>query len=504
MSKTIRLIGVAVLCVACFGSPHPVAAQDPVEPEPAVPAQPPPPPPAEPAPAEPEPAEQAEPEPAEQAEPEPAEQAEPEPAEQAEPEPAEQAEPEPAEQAEPEPVEPAEPQPAETAEPAEPAPLEPAEPAQLEPAPLEETNGKRPFALYLSASVGLADSEPLNTSTVIRQSIDQTTAEFTLPDQLHSRAAIGWKLARQRGDFRVAFTGYKEDSYEVTAVGESVKLLGSTGVIGPTATDFVGWWHVNVEDGSWVAYRTPRSWNALTDDANGSFMAEPEEVQVGAVDRMITATVPESMNNSVQTYDFLYGREFGGRRYSSRWWGGLRYFDYSGQVVVPTWLGANGVTLGTGFTDQAFLSPLLFEEDSSGWGPTGIWEVHFNFFEKRLVLYLGAQTAFLFSDLETDSGQFFTLLTSTGLTITPSARLHEERSKSVWQNTGEFGARWNMRNGVGFEVGYSLTGYLDAVLLPHQLIVPEAPPQAESGTSALYSTQDYEVDGWHFGASFQF
>ena len=84
------------------------------------------------------------------------------------------------------------------------------------------------------------------------------------------------------------------------------------------------------------------------------------------------------------------------------------------------------------------------------------------------------------------------------------ARLQESRDKSTWQNTGEIGVRFKLRNNLRFELGYSITGYLDAIILPSLIVVPETQDQINEGVTALYGTQDYDVEGWHAGMSFQF
>ena len=67
-----------------------------------------------------------------------------------------------------------------------------------------------------------------------------------------------------------------------------------------------------------------------------------------------------------------------------------------------------------------------------------------------------------------------------------------------WSNRAEAGARLYLRNGLHFEVAYSIAGYLDMVLMPDllQVGITNENPQTVS--------HDIIVDSLHFGAGFQF
>lgn len=385
----------------------------------------------------------------------------------------------------------------------EPAPEEEpqAPPPPTPPEPPKKESKKLPWGLYVGVAAGAASTKDIDTS-VQTLTTEVTSNTLRLPEQDFARAAVGWRLPEGKGDFRLVFNGYKEAKYEFDSIGaESLLALGSaqTLVSGP-----VDWWTLSIRDGLLTSQRTPRVW-LVTDDANMNGAADPEEVRQLAPDVTIARQFTDNLQNQVQTVDLLYGREFGGRRFSSHWWGGLRAFEYRGNILAGAWLDVN--VAGVGFTDGAFFRPLIFSQDSSGFGPTGAWEVDFNFFNKGLVMFVRAQTALSFNSNKLDSGEFFTSARPTpslGFIVMVPARLQVTRDKTAWQNTAEAGVRIVMRNGLQFELGYSKTGYLDIVTSPIDIDIPETLGQIEQGTSALYATQDYVVEGWHAGLAFQF
>lgn len=117
------------------------------------------------------------------------------------------------------------------------------------------------------------------------------------------------------------------------------------------------------------------------------------------------------------------------------------------------------------------------------------------------------QIAFMVLDIKSDSGPFSSLVlnpTEPFTTLPASARLMKEQSKSTWQDAGEVGLRIKLKNGLGFELAYNITGYLDVIALPSKLRIPQNPQEAPQGTSATYRTQDLVIDGWRVGMSFQF
>jgi hypothetical protein len=414
-----------------------------------------------------------------------------------------------------------------------PTPTEPTE--EIE--PTEETEADqapapRKLGLYVAAGYGLGSAESLNTS-ILTEVNRVSHGSFEIDDQSLAIGAVGWKLPEGKGDFRLVFNGYKERSYTYDGVGGSSELVpgGSANsvflAVGCTEDDLAGvtvndspgfivspeggrclygWWDVSIRDGRMVATRTPATWIQAEHDDNQNQATDPEEIVILDPDRSIDRPFIDDLQNRLQTVDALYGREFGGRRISSRWWAGMRYFRYEGHALGTAWLDSEDSNDGSGFTDGVLLQPLLFAQDASGIGPSVSWEADFNFFNKGLVLYLKGQSAFTFNQIESDSGQFFTITRNpaSGLDISAPARLVESRDKSSWQNSAELGARIHLGNGLEFELAYRRSGFLDVVLFPAQLRIPANESQSLSGVSAVYNTQDFRIDGWHGTVGFQF
>ena len=212
------------------------------------------------------------------------------------------------------------------------------------------------------------------------------------------------------------------------------------------------------------------------------------------------------MQNRVYNVDLLYGREWGGRRFSGRWWAGLRSFEYEGNLIAGAWL--NTSQPGLGFTDGTTLRLLSFRNTASGWGPTGIMEADFNFFGRVLQLYIQGQAAFVLEEVTADSGPFFTFVTSLGsggsFQQPLPAQLTVTRDKTVWQTSGEIGLRVNLKFGLTFDLAYNVTGYLDAIILPAEIQIPGSAGQFGQGTTAIWNTQDLVYEGWRAGVGFQF
>jgi hypothetical protein len=437
---------------------------------------------------------------------------------------------------------------------------EPAAPAEVDDAPAvpsEEPTGekkKMPFGLYLAVGYGIVDSDGFDTS-VLTDATHYGANEIVFKDMEHGRVAIGWQLPEGKGDFRLIFNGYKEDSYEFDSVGSARALLGGgvnrtctaeelqtafdRGLIGGDELNaspgytisplgggcLYGWWDVAIRDGLLVGERTPATWSLLEDDLNGNTEADPGEIRYLDSDsefyRRYEQFVPDNLQNNLVTWDALYGREFGGRRFSSRWWGGLRFFEYQGTLLAGAWLnpdaprggGEEGAAFVDGYTDQTFLNLIQLRQDTSGWGPLGSWEVNFNFYNKGLVFYMRGEAALTFNQLELESGDFYSVIETASGNANPSIaapiRISTDASKSSWQLGAEVGARFRMRNGLEFEIGYMTAGYTDVALIPTQLSLPLSEGQVvkddpEATLSALYGTQDFKVNGWHALVGFQF
>jgi hypothetical protein len=408
------------------------------------------------------------------------------------------------------------------------APIQAQEPPTDEPAAAPETAAEPQedaaadeeekesyFGLYVAIAGGAATIDDINSSIITRTIKDETSTAFKLEDQLYARASVGWKL-QKKGDFRLDYKGYKEDTYAVESQGLSASILENQ-----SGTLPVVWWDLTVENGQLNAQRTPRWWTLAfdkpgADGGPGNSKPDPDEVQYTDCSdpsspffeqcRTVTQSVPENLNNRLQTFDVLYGQEFGKRRVSSRWWAGFRYMKYTGQIMAPAWLMSETFEAGVGFSDGTFLKSLLLSQETEGFGPTGSWEIDANFFDHRLQIYGKAQVAFLLSTIEVNSGPFVTMTEETGGTsiLLADANLSESREKSVWNTAFEVGLRYTFFRSLTVEVGYHRAGFLDAIILPSQIIVPEKEQTIPNGTSALYGTQDYRVEGWHAGLGFQF
>ena len=165
---------------------------------------------------------------------------------------------------------------------------------------------------------------------------------------------------------------------------------------------------------------------------------------------------------------------------------------------------------GLGFTDGLAIRLLHPSQKATGAGPTGSLGFQANFFYKRVQLFMNGQFAFLLSQIETDTGNFFTL-TSDGLgtqgtdeLVSGRARLTANRSRTSWHTHVNAGARFNMKQGLILEVSYYKSGFLDAVLTPTEIRIPQSAQELAQGTSALFASQDLVMDGWRANVAFQF
>jgi hypothetical protein len=402
-----------------------------------------------------------------------------------------------------------------------PAAEEPAAPE--EPVPVPEVGtppGGVPFALYVGFAVGTGSSDAFDTS-IFASELDAGVSQFTIDEQVYGKGAIGWKLQHGKGDLRFIFQGIKEDQYDFQSQGVSVRLPSGQADLD---SGLVPWWFVEVNGGQLTSTRLVPMWDTNADATYGDGDGIPDfgtctdlgnsmtrcgEITYdgSAPDRVVTGTLPDDFQNRIDTYDIVYGREFGGRRYSSHWWAGLRYFQYDGQVLATAWLnagGGSGTTAaqpGEHFTDGGFLPLLQLAQEASGLGPLGSWEVDFNFFDRAFQLYVRAEAAFTLNSLSLDSQPFFQVVDEGGSgapAILLPDRLNKDLDKSSWQDRLEAGARLHMKNGLQFEVAVARSGFLDIVLLPNllQTGVTNEDPQT--------STQDVVFDSFHAGVGFQF
>lgn len=377
-------------------------------------------------------------------------------------------------------------------------PETPAEPAQDD----AGAAGKaRHFGLYVFAGTGTVDSKAIDLSNE-SASTNTTFTELTFEGMAYGQAALGWKLANDKGDFRLVFNGFKEDGYRFHSVG-SAAVIDPTLNVNARVQDNLTWWTVDIVDGNLTSVRTPPQWT-LAADANGDGFVDAPEVSYIGPDISATGSVVSDLENRVQTVDVMFGNSFGPERVSATWWAGLRYFEYEGTLLAGAWLSTKPA--GELFTDGAFSGPLQLRHEASGYGPMTAMELDVNFFRKRVSLFAKGGAAFLFENLKSDSGSFSTYVTSTDpehINAVP-AEISAERDKSVWHTHLEGGVRVSLKNGLRLEMAYHITGFLDSVLSPTVLRIPLARVEAPLGTSATFRTSDIVVDGWRAGVGFQF
>ncbi len=381
-------------------------------------------------------------------------------------------------------------------------------PSEAPKEPLEEPKQKPSFwgdrnALYLEVAGGAASSEQVESSiSTLASTVTHTTLE--LDDVAQGVVAVGWKLPDDRGSFLLNFTGLTESGYTLQSQGlRRLVVVPSTGNQ-VTSPDFYSWWTVDVVDGRLISTRTPALWQ---DEVPLNSAIDPGEVTQDP-DLIIQTNVPDNVQNRLQTWDGLYVRGFGGRVWSGRWSTGLRYLVYEGNIPATAWLSVAPSFPGDHFTDGAGLRLLSFSQKTTGWGPTGSLAVECHLFRRRLTLYGESRFAFLLEDLETDSGDFYTLvrLSSGGvdlLAIAP-ARLENSVSKSTWNFGGEIGARLRIVDGFGINVAFNRTAYQDTVLLPFAITIPATGAEVSQGTVGLFHTKDLRYDSVRLGLTFQF
>ncbi len=367
------------------------------------------------------------------------------------------------------------------------------------------------FALFVEAAGGSSSAEDLDTS-VQTQSIRTSENTLRLDEVLTGRAAIGWKLPYDRGSFRIVFTGYSEDSYTLEATGLRKAVKGTTDV--PSTN--LPWWHVTARDGRVDSQLIPPTWedqlrpDPITgEDILDGALQDDEIVYDPENPDLVTATsVPDNAQNRIQTTDFLFLRDFGGRLWGARYSCGLRYLVYQGNLPAAAWLSTSSSSISGGYTEGSAVRLLSFNQDTSGLGPTGSLELRRRLFRNRLELFGEARFAFLITTLNVDSGDFFTLVSQTTgenpPEIAADARIDQTLEKTAWNLGAEIGARVRLAEGLVLYVAWSRMAYQDVILLPFELQIPESEEKIRFGTQGLYSTKDLTLDSLRFGVSFQF
>jgi hypothetical protein len=191
----------------------------------------------------------------------------------------------------------------------------------------------------------------------------------------------------------------------------------------------------------------------------------------------------------------------------SRWTAGLRYLNYKGAIVTPSWLIGVQDNVSFGYSDGIVNHFLLMQQKTKGIGPVGSGEVDFNFFRQRLTLYGMVQVAFLVTDLKTDSGGFTYFarqLGPSGFYFPGNGNIQSTISKTTWNTTFEAGLRVRLLEGFHFILDWNRTGYLDTILVPTTIQIPQNATQTQLGTTALFISRDFVISSLNIGLSFQF
>ena len=356
------------------------------------------------------------------------------------------------------------------------------------------------FGLYIETAFGNVAMDDLDAS-ISTSSLTVSEGTFELEENLFGRAAVGWQLNPSKfGRFVFKFEQYKEDGdYQFSAQGLQSRAVGTDQLV----AEPVVWWTVSANPNGFSSERTIPTWT-LADDDNENGLPDADEVVPGPVDLRIQGTAPSNMANRVKTYDWFYERRFGGRRTRAEWSVGLRYFEYTGNISEAAWLNID--VAGVGYTDGGVLRLINFDQEASGFGPMFSIEIQRSFLRDRLVLYGNAHAAFVFAEITTDSGEFYTLVRddNAGVFVTSPARLQRSTDKTTWQPGVELGLQVEVAEGLVLYAAYILNSYHDLLISPTAIVIPQNPLQAPFGVSGVYSTQDLIYDGAIFGLSFQF
>jgi hypothetical protein len=368
----------------------------------------------------------------------------------------------------------------------------------------DDEKKKRPIGLYVEVGTGSSSADPLDLS--IRSAVGQSTvSSMTFEDMDTRRAALGWRLPNGKGSFRAIWNGMNESGYEFNSVGRA-SAIDPDLAINNAIVENLDWWTVDVVDGALTTVLNVPQWT-IADDANGDNAVQRGEVFYNAPEATLNGNYAPDLENRIQTLDLVYGRDFGPRRIQGRWWTGLRYYAYEGTLLQSAWL--RNLSFSQGFTDGQVVRLLTLNQKASAIGPTGSLGFNVNFFNQKLQLFTNFQIAFMLADVEVDSGEFFFLVPSNaGSTndtlISFPARLAADRSRTNWNTHADAGIRLNIKGGLSIEMTYFIDGFLDTLLTPAEIRVPGSVQSGPQGISALFSTQDFVIDGWRASVAFQF
>jgi hypothetical protein len=361
------------------------------------------------------------------------------------------------------------------------------------------------FALYLEAGGGSMAAE--NIEAAIRNNGSfNSISEMSFTDFTYGQATIGWTLPNDKGRFEAIYNGHREDTYSMTASGQWASLTPDSET-GNDQLPLVTWWTMEISDGTLHSEMYLPSWFAAVNDTDGDGSVDSDEIVFSGMPAVVIDNPAQTdMQNSVQTYDIQYRRWFGGRRYGGTWSAGMRYLEYGGNVPATFWISNDNNQFG--WTSGGFQNPLIFTQETSGVGPTASLGFEIKYFRDRLQLFGEGRLSFLFQSMETDSGDFFTLLQDPGgggsSLLSIPAEVSSTFDKDVWNVSAEAGARVQLLSGLFFEVAYTINAYHDVVLLPTQLTIPDVLARIGQPVGGVFRSQDLVYDGVRSTLSFQF
>ena len=353
--------------------------------------------------------------------------------------------------------------------------------------------------LYVEAAAGSTSLQTLNTSLDVGISHRAENAT-KIEDMDHARFTVGWKLKYEKGAIELVVDGARETAYTLDSRGQFQGVLN--GGAGDVASEPFDWWFMSISDGKMSSAQYPPTWGG---DANGNGTIDRDEL-VYPDDPAFSTTrsAPDSLDNNWQTWDLVYRRGFGGTRWAGRWSAGVRHFIYEGNLLAPAWIWLFDGE-GRGYTEGAAYPPLTFSQKASGTGPVGSMGFEGRFFRDRLEAYFETTLAFVLSNMESETGDFVTLVEGDrGEILTAPANLSKSFEKDVWQLTGTVGVRWRIFAGLSLRLEYFRSGYQDAIVVATTLNIPENRLQIPQGTVALWDTTDLRFDGYRLGVRYEF
>jgi hypothetical protein len=361
------------------------------------------------------------------------------------------------------------------------------------------------FALFLEAGGGAMAMDNIESS--IRNNATFTSSTVvSFSDFTHGQATIGWKLPHDKGRFEAVFNGNREDTYSLNSQGELASLSEGSDT-GADPLPAIRWWTMTISNGTLHSEMFEPSWLADQNDTDGDGSVDADEVTYSAIPSVVIDNPAQTdMQNSLETYDLLYRRWFGGRRYGGFWSAGMRYLEYGGNIPATFWISNDNNQFG--WTSGGFQNPLIFTQETSGFGPTASLGFEIRYFRDRVQLFGESRLSFLFQTMKTDGGDFFALLQdpsggSASLLSVP-AGISSEFDKDVWNVSAEAGFRVQLLSGLYFEVSYAINAHHDVVLLPTQMTIPDVIARIGQPVGGVFRSQDMVYEGVRSALSFQF